>query len=97
MTKSHRTITAAEAKARLADSLRVVERGEVVVITRYGKPVAALVSADELQQLERLRARSPQDGLAKLAGRWADSEELVGQLDQIERTSGSTSPFPDET
>lgn len=35
-------IAMADAKARFADLIRRVEAGEVVVITRYGKPVAEL-------------------------------------------------------
>ena len=66
MTNSRHTMTAAQAKAQFAESLRHVERGDVVVITRYGRPVAALVGADELAQFERLRSRAPEDGLAKL-------------------------------
>jgi prevent-host-death family protein len=92
MTNSNRwrTVTAAEAKAHFAESLRLVEKGDVVVITRYGKPIAALVSADELQQLERLRSRSPLEGLAKLSGRWPDSEGIGTELDRIERTRKTT-------
>jgi prevent-host-death family protein len=90
-----RTVTAAEAKAKFADSLRIVEKGDVVVITRYGKPVAALVNADELEQLERLRSKSPAEGLAKLVGRWSDSEELATELDRIERTGSETQPLPE--
>ncbi len=36
-----RTISAADAKNRLADALRQAEAGELVLITRYRKPVAA--------------------------------------------------------
>jgi prevent-host-death family protein len=92
---SRRTVTAAEAKAKFADSLRWVEKGHVVVITRYGKPVAALVNADELEQLERLRSKSPDEGLAKLVGRWSDSEELPIELDRIERTGSELQQLPE--
>jgi len=88
------TVTAAECKARLADVLRKAERGNVVVITRYGRPVAALVGADEVKQLQRLRSRSPADGLARLVGRWPDSEELVAELDRLDRESGETRAIP---
>ena len=40
-----REIQVTEAKARLAELLRVVEHGETVAITRHGKPVAHLVPA----------------------------------------------------
>ena len=50
------------------------------VITRHGKAVAALVPADELRQIERLRAADPKAGLAGLAGGWEGSEDLVDIL-----------------
>ena len=55
-----REIQASDAKARLAQLLDEVERGETVVITRHGKAIARLVpesppaTAQEL--VERMRA-----------------------------------------
>ena len=46
-----KTISAGAAKSGLADALRQVEGGDEVLITRYGKPVAALVGAERLEQL----------------------------------------------
>ena len=37
------TVTAAEAKRGLADLLRRAERGEHIIVTRNGEPVAAIV------------------------------------------------------
>lgn len=75
-----RTFTAARAKAAFAECVRAAEAGEDVVITRHGKTVAALVSADDLRDLQRLRAAGPLAGLAGLAGGWKGSDELVGRL-----------------
>ncbi len=44
-----RTLTAADAKNRFADALRQAEGGDVVLITRYGRPVAALVEAGRIE------------------------------------------------
>lgn len=85
-------MTAAEAKARFAESIRLVEKGEVVVITRHGEPVAAMVTPDELEELGRLRSRTPGEGLAGLVGKWKDAEELVRELDGEER--GASKPIP---
>ena len=41
-----RTVGSYEAKTHLAHLLEEVERGEVVVITRHGRPVARLVPAN---------------------------------------------------
>lgn len=57
------TIGAYEAKTRLAELLDRVERGEQIVITRHGKPIARLVSegghdrAAALAAVERITAR----------------------------------------
>jgi len=80
---SQETVTAAEVKSRFAEALRRVEGGDVVVITRYGKPVAALISADDLASVRRLRAASPRDGLAGLVGRWKDGGELADAVDRV--------------
>jgi prevent-host-death family protein len=80
------TVTAARAKAEFAECVRKAEAGDPVVITRHGKPVVALVRADRLRQLERLRAASPAAGLASLAGGWRGSEEL-GRLATSSRRS----------
>jgi prevent-host-death family protein len=47
-------IQAAAAKARFSELLDDVERGETVVITRHGKPVAKLVP-DEDHRLAKIR------------------------------------------
>lgn len=82
-----KTLSAARAKAEFAECIRTAEAGDAVVITRHGKPVAALVSADRLQQLERLRAAGPGAGLASLAGGWPGSDELVEAVSRSKRSS----------
>jgi prevent-host-death family protein len=71
-----RRVTAAQAKSGLAECIRKAERGEAVIITRHGKPVAALVGADRLAQFTRAGAGRGR-GLAALAGGWEGSEALV--------------------
>ena len=47
--------TVAEAKSRFSDLLRRAEyRGERVIVQRHGKPVAAIVSTEDLRRLEAL-------------------------------------------
>ncbi|MFJ7336480.1 type II toxin-antitoxin system Phd/YefM family antitoxin [Streptomyces sp. NPDC101110] len=49
-------IPVTQARAELADLInRVVYAGERVVVTRHGKPLVALVSADDLRRLEEDR------------------------------------------
>jgi prevent-host-death family protein len=84
-----RKLSVAEAKA-----IRHVEAGSSVLITRHGKPVAALVNPDDLEHLERLRKAGPEQGLASIAGGWEDSEELVKILDQSLRQGQRNVPDP---
>jgi prevent-host-death family protein len=59
------TVSSYEAKTHLPRLIRAVERGETVIITRHGKPVAKLAPvedqkrADVLEVIERMkRARA---------------------------------------
>ncbi|MED5371350.1 MAG: type II toxin-antitoxin system Phd/YefM family antitoxin [Myxococcota bacterium] len=87
-----KTLSAAIAKAQFSDCLREVEQGGEVLITRYGRPVAVLVSMEELDQLRRLRAASPMEGLAGLLGQVPDGDEYAESLDAVvaERSVGRT-------
>lgn len=51
-----REIQATVAKARLAELLRDVERGESITITRNGKKVAALVPIQDQEHEQRRQA-----------------------------------------
>ena len=80
-----RKLTVAEAKAKFAEAVRAAEAGEPVVITRHGKPVAAVVPAADLDLLRRLRAAGPEGGLASVAGGWEGSDELADLIDATPR------------
>lgn len=79
------TLSVAEAKAALSEAIRAVEAGTTVVITRHGKPVAALVKPEDVQKLETLRAAGPEQGLASVAGGWKGSEDLVSNIASASR------------
>ncbi|MEX2531045.1 MAG: type II toxin-antitoxin system Phd/YefM family antitoxin [Gemmatimonadota bacterium] len=83
----------AQVKATLSQQIRSAERGEPVVITRHGRPVAALVPVDDLEALLRLRARGPEGGLASIAGGWEGSRDLVALLQRSKR--GGRRPISD--
>jgi prevent-host-death family protein len=87
-------VSAAKAKAEFAECIRKAETGDPVVITRHGKAVVALVRADRLQELERLRSAGPAAGLAGLAGGWRGAEELVGILAGSRRSKARRVPRP---
>ncbi len=86
-----KALSVAEAKATLSDAIRDVEAGTPIVITRHGKPVAALVRAEDLSTLERLRSAGPQLGLASIAGGWKDSDDLVSAITSAPRRGRRTS------
>jgi prevent-host-death family protein len=53
---SRNLVGAFDAKTRFGDLLDRVQRGEVIIITRHGYPVARLVPFDEAIDRERARA-----------------------------------------
>lgn len=52
------TISTSKAREFLADLItEVAYKGERVILTRHGKPVAAIISAEDLERLEALERR----------------------------------------
>ena len=80
------SVSVVEAKAHFSKWLRAAEDGTSVVITRHGRPVAALVPSEDLENLQRLRAARGPTGLAGLAGGWEGSDELVKSLARHRRS-----------
>lgn len=63
------TVGAYEAKTHLPALLAQVEKGETVIITRHGKPIAKLVPADVVRsvaeiflEMDEIRAQTTTDG-----------------------------------
>ncbi len=88
-------ISAAEAKAHFSALVaQVAYGGEHYVIERRGKPLAALVSVDDLERLEQLGAPSRPRGALALVGAWREVEEqdldaLIADIyDQRTRDTG---------
>ncbi len=79
-------ISSTDLRLRLAEALRSAEGGERVVITRHGKPTAALIGADRLEHLERTAngVRPP------------DEESLAGGDDGGEASSRGEAPTPEQ-
>ncbi|MGW0539061.1 type II toxin-antitoxin system Phd/YefM family antitoxin [Streptomyces griseoincarnatus] len=62
-------IPVTQARAELADLInRVVYGGERVVVTRHGKPLVALVSADDLRRLEETEGAADEPVISTVAG-----------------------------
>ena len=90
-----RNLSVVESKTHLSDCIREVEQGGSVLITRHGRAVAALVPADIIEHVERLKKAGPQGGLASLAGGWKGSEDLVHLLPRSKRTKPRRHPALD--
>ena len=90
-----RNLSIVEAKTHLSGCIREVEQGGSVLITRHGKAVAALVPADTLEHMERLKKAGPQGGLASLAGGWKGSGDMVRRLARSKRTKPRRHPALD--
>jgi prevent-host-death family protein len=70
-------IQASVAKARLAELLDQVERGETVVITRHGKAIARLVPDEGARRTDARRAMDEIKEMRKHAGRATVQEILA--------------------
>jgi prevent-host-death family protein len=71
-----REIPASEAKTHLPRLLGDVERGETIIITRHGRPIARLVPEDARQQDETVKALAKLDDLRKTMPRLTLEEIL---------------------
>jgi len=82
-------ISTVEVKAHLSQWLnRVAFNNERLVVLRRGKPVAALVSVDDLRRLEALDAKGQDekmDGhpIMGVFGAWADRDDLDDLVAEI--------------
>ena len=86
-------VSIAKARDQLSTWVRSAEHGQPVILTRRGKPVAAIVGSEDLVRLERLRAAGPMAGLAGLAGGWEGSEQLAEGVAAAAR--GLSRPTPE--
>jgi prevent-host-death family protein len=71
-----REVQASEAKAQLSGLLDAVERGETIIITRHGKPIARIVPEADRRQAELDRVITEIDEFRKTMPRIA-LEELL--------------------
>jgi len=79
-----KTITGtADVKARLSEFIsRVRHGGERIIISRRGKPVAALISMEDLHRLENIKreennkSRESEHPIMHAFGGWADRDDL---------------------
>ncbi|WP_040525436.1 type II toxin-antitoxin system Phd/YefM family antitoxin [Gordonia effusa] len=86
MSTAHTEIAVADLRATLGDTIaRTAYTGERVIITRHGKPAAALVSADDLAYFEQLEDEADADALREAIAndngerhKWEDVKSELG-------------------
>lgn len=79
------SIPAAEAKQHLSDYLSRSAHSKCrVIVTRRGRPMAAIVSIQDLRDLEQFDERK---GLTSIVGKWRRFSEIAGAV-RSARTSG---------
>ena len=87
---SANTVSVAETKAHISELIAKSQHShQRFIITRRNKPVAALVSIEDLKLLEQQQEKQ---GLAAIAGKWADFEEVaegMGELRDLRTAGGS--------
>jgi len=66
-----------------------------VIVTRYGKPVAAIVGPSEWERLKVLQAAGPETGLARLVGSFGDADEFFDGLASVRVERSSPRPLPE--
>ena len=84
------TVSVANAKSHLSELIAKSSHGhQRFVITRRNKPVAALVSLEDLRIVEQHEERQ---GLAAVAGKWEGFEEVtdgIGDIKKLRKGGGS--------
>lgn len=77
-------IQASEAKAKFAELLDQVERGDTIVITRHGKVIAHLTPSEEARKEQARKAMQELRELRKGTGK-VSVEELLAWRDEGRR------------
>ncbi|MCF6250822.1 MAG: type II toxin-antitoxin system Phd/YefM family antitoxin [Methylococcaceae bacterium] len=83
------SISVAKAKSHISELIAKSQFShERFIITKRDKPVAALVSLDDLKILEQYEEKQ---GLAAIAGKWQGFDEVadaMGKIDTLRQSGG---------
>lgn len=84
-------VNVADAKRDFSEIMsRVAFKNERILIERRGKPMAALVSVEDLERLEQASGNKERKGMLAAAGAWEDYprlDELVKDIYQARERS----------
>ena len=73
-----REVNLAKVKSSLSEfASRAAYSGEHIIITKRGRPFAAIISIEDLELLEKLQAGSPEEGLLGAVGMAPELEEVA--------------------
>ena len=89
-----KTVSVVEAKAHFSECVKSAEGGDVVVIARHGKPIAALVSAKDLKLIARGHARGAKGTLLELTA-LENMGDLANELTRVIASRGRPRHVPD--
>jgi prevent-host-death family protein len=74
------SISVAEAKSRFSEYIsKVAYANEQVVITKRGKPIAALVS---IKDMKKIKFKEESRGLYEIIGKWKRFNEIKDDIDK---------------
>ena len=78
---SEKNVPVAEIKARLSEYLAVSHNEKKrIIITKRGKPFAAIVSMEDLKSIRQLEEKR---GLAEIAGKWEGFNEIADSIEEV--------------
>jgi len=78
-------ISLTKLKTHFSAYIRNVETEAPIIITKYGKPIVALIHITDFALLNQHHQKNPPKGLASIAGGWNGSMELADILDHSKR------------
>lgn len=78
-----KVLSTEEVNAHLSESIKFALQEGCVIITDDGKPIAAIVSYEDLAQLQRIRIARQSGGLADISKEWKNADEFAQELDTI--------------
>lgn len=73
-------VSVADAKSHFSEYLVISHtEGKRIIITKRGKPFAAIVGLEDLNNLRHLDER---EGLAQIIGKWQSFEEIAPSIEE---------------
>jgi prevent-host-death family protein len=83
-------ISVADAKSNFSEYIaRVAFANEKIIITKRGKPIAGLVSINDIK---RLKNENETAGLKKIIGKWDNFEEIEPEIKKIFKKRSEEKP-----